>query len=187
MDNSDFMNKMAELQNDYYATNGKNTFFKKSQKVECANAVANAIDIQQLLRYTMFIVPNTNKVFFDYTVFKMYGNESNYKMVIDYVIALFCECTTTYGTYEAHVNLNTFTVSGCERHKNVIKLLMEECLRNETTFASVLTNFYIYYPPSALDTIHRITAPFIDPLVKSKIVVIPKGESEDRLKQLLSP
>lgn len=186
MNNTDFLNKMTELQNDYYETNGKNILFKKSQKVECANVVSNSFDIQQLLRYTMFIIPNTNKVYFDYTVFKMYGNHNNYKTVVDYAIALFCECTCKYGTYEIHINLNTFTVSACERHKDSIKLLMDECLRNETTFSTVLTIIYIYYPPHAIDTIQRIVSPFMDPLVRSKIVIIPKAESDNQLKMLLS-
>ena len=60
------INKIKEIQDDYYSKNKKNTIFKNKQKFECANTVCNVFTIEYLISQALYIIPNTNKIFFDY-------------------------------------------------------------------------------------------------------------------------
>jgi len=183
---NDFLKKIQELQGDYYSQNGKNKFFKKSQKNECAAIVSNNMDINQLVGATMYIVAGTNKVFFDYTVFKLYATPENYDLIIKNVLLLFQECIDKYGTYETHINLLSYTVSACERYKSIFPVLFDECFKKGTTFSEKLNKLYIYNTPSAMATIIQIMTPLVDPIVRPKIGYYSKAESEVALANLFT-
>ena len=77
---------IVNAQNQYYETHKKNTFFKKSQKFDCAESVCSQIPLEHLINQTCWIVPNENKVVFDYRPFKMYANPSNYIIIVDNIV-----------------------------------------------------------------------------------------------------
>jgi len=181
---NNFLEKIQQLQGEYYNKNGKNTIFKKSQKTECAAIISNSMDLQQLLNHTMYIIPNTNKVFFDYTVFKLYATPDNYNAIIDHVLCLFQICINNYGTYESHFNLLSYTVSACERYKSIFPVLFDACFKNGKTFSDKLDKLYIYNTPSCMASIIQIMTPLIDPIVRPKINFYTKSETEDKLKEL---
>lgn len=183
MENS-FLEKIQQLQGDYYNKNGKNAFYKKSQKTECAAAISNSVDLQQLINNTMYIIPNTNKVFFDYTVFKLYATPENYSTIVDCVLQLFQTCITIYGTYEAHFNLLSYTVSACERYKSIFPVLFDACFKKGKTFSDKLDKLFIYNTPACMATVIQIMTPLVDPIVRPKIGFYTKAESESVLKDL---
>ena len=82
-----------------------------------------------------------------------------------------------YDNYEVHVNLNTFSVSSCERYKEIIIKFCNACLNNSTKFSEKISKLYIYNIPTVFDTISKILNPFIDPLIYSKIVKYSKNET----------
>ena len=92
MDNNDLLKKIAELQGNYYSDNQKNIFFKKSQKNDCAASISKTLDTQTLLANTIYLINNTNRIYFDYNIFKTYANENNYELIIDRIITLFDCC-----------------------------------------------------------------------------------------------
>ena len=172
-----FMDKINELQNQYYSTHKKNTFFKNSQKKECAaNVVAN-LSLEDLLHRTAYIIPNTNIVYIDYPVLKTYAMETTYQVTMQYICSLFKCLIEKYGDYECHLNLLSYTVSACERHKGIFNYLFEECNKNNHIYTTMISKFIIYNTPNTMANVIQIMTPLINPLVKEKVVMFDKIES----------
>jgi hypothetical protein len=183
--NNDFLNKISALQNDFYSKNKKNTLFKAKQKEECATIVSSQLSLADLLEHTFFILPNTNKIFINYLVFKTFIEPSNYAAALNRILELTYYCISNYNSYEVHVNLDTFTISAAHRYKNIIQMYTEHCLHSETQFASILTGMYIYNTPNSIDSTISLLSPLIDASVKSKIHLRNKVESPMLLQELL--
>jgi hypothetical protein len=184
MEESDeILNKIDELKKHYYNENEKNTFFKKKQKMECANAISQNFDIQQLMNSTIFIFPNTNHVYFNYPLFKTYANIEMYTTIIGHALSVLNQCIETYGTFEMHVNLNTFSISAAERYYNAIRMFCEECLKNKKEYYKKITCMHIYHVPTVFDNISKLFDRFINPVIKSKIKKYTKEESEIVIRQ----
>ena len=94
-------------------------------------------------------------------------------------------CIHTFGDFECHINLNTFTITAANRYKQVIELFSDKCFKNETKYSTVLSKLYIYNSPGMIEAISRIFLHLIDPLVRSKIVLFNKSESGGKLNDLL--
>jgi hypothetical protein len=184
MDNS-FLSKVEHLKDEYYDKNGKNVIFKKSQKTDCAKEISNNIDIDLLINNTMFNVPNTNKIYFSYEMFKLYANHDNYEKIQKHLLDLVQICIYNYSNFELHMNINSFSVSACERHKKFVLSLTQQCLQEKKNYSYLLTKFYVYYTPNTVSNIIQIVTPFIDPVVRPKFVLYTKNESDDLLKKLL--
>jgi hypothetical protein len=187
MQNSDLMSQLNNFKEEYYNKNSKNIFFKKSQKMECAEHISNNFNILELLRLTAFIIPNTNFIFIDYLIFKMYANESNYDIIVDYIMQLFDSCINKYGDFVVHVNLDTFSVSAAERYKNIIIKFNKKCIENLNTEYSKKLNYWkIYNTPNVIETIKKILKTVIEPEVINKINLVSKKDSDAELKNLFS-
>ena len=185
-DDNDLLAQVNKFKDSYYSKNSKNTFFKKTQKADCAEQISQQFDINILLANTVYIVGDTNQVFFDYSVFKLYANESNYQQIVDYVLILFDIVIRKHGSYVTHVNIDTFTVSAAERYKKVIQTFNAACIRNtEFVYTQRLQSWHIYNPPSVIDMVHKILKPFIEPSVFHNARIISKEDSAARLSELL--
>ena len=68
-----FQKKITQLQNNYYKDNTKCVLFKSNQKIDCANTISNAFNKNELFSNTVYILSNTNQLYFDYTFFKTYA------------------------------------------------------------------------------------------------------------------
>jgi hypothetical protein len=181
------LDKIAELQNEYYSTSGKNLIFKSKQKQDCAAMVSGTIGLEKMLSNTVYVLPNTNKVYFDYTVFKLYANPSNYDSIIQTIIRTFDTCIDQYGDYESHMNLNTFTISALERYKPIIITFCKDFLKNNPKYIEKLARFNIYNTPSMIDMAIHVVRPFVNESVLKKVVFISKIESEKLISELLQP
>ena len=175
---NNLLNQIDDLNKKYYDKNAKNIFFKKQQKRECANYISQNVDIDILLRATIFIIPNTSHIYFDYTFLKTYATPDLYPRMIKFAITLFDECIQKYNMYEMHINLNTFTLSALERHYDVVRIFCEECLRAGQCYSEKLTKLHIYYIPSVFDKMSLLLDKFIHEEVKTKIVKYTKEESD---------
>jgi hypothetical protein len=183
----DLLAKLNQFKDDYYSENSKNLFFKKSQKQKIAQEISQQFDLNELICRTIYIVPNTASIYVDYTIFKHYANESNYPIVIQYIIQLIHHCIHIYGYYEIHSNLSSFTISAAERHKQIFYMFNETCLQNTSiNYSQSLRTWYIYHPPSVIDVIYKFFKTVTDPLALSKLVIIDKSESEERIRSLFS-
>jgi hypothetical protein len=183
---SEFTKKIEELTNQYYSDNKKNTFFKSNQKMECAATITNQIGIDELIQRTIYLIPNTNSVFMDYTMFKTYATPENYNKIIGYILSLFDYCIKNYEYYDAYVNLDSFTISAAERYKSIIGLFLNKCMTSDCQYSIKLKNMFICNTPNTFNNISKVLMPFIDPVVKEKIIVYDKKCSAELLNNLLS-
>jgi hypothetical protein len=183
---NDFNEKINNLTTKFYSENKKKTLFKSSQKFECAATITNSIGIDELIQRTIFIIPNTKTVFLDYTLFKTYATPDNYCKIINHILSLFKICIQHYGTYECHVNLDSFTVTAAQRYTDIINLFLNNCMipNTECEYSVLLTTMYIYNTPLTFQNISKILLPLIDPIVKKKIVFYDKATSQKKLPEL---
>ena len=178
------LNDIEKFKDVYYSENKKNVFFKKSQKMEVATHICAQFSLENLIQQTIKIIPDTNKIFIDYTLFKLFATPQNYKQIIDYVISCFSTCIQSYGEFECHINLNSFTITSAERYKHAIEMFCNDCLKSETRYGSVLSKMYIYHSPGMIERFTGIFVHLIDPLVRDKFVLYNKEESDVLIQKL---
>jgi hypothetical protein len=155
-------------------------FFKKDQKMDLANKVCTEFDITQLINKTIYIISGTNKIYVDYTIFKLYANPSIFEIIITHVQDLSMRLIQEYGVFECHLNIDTFTVTAAERYQNIIHMFCNQPL-DGFDYTDVMTNLFVYNVPSSIDVISKILLKFVDPTVKAKIVAYNKAETPAKL------
>jgi hypothetical protein len=180
------MEQIKQLQSNFYSNTEKNIFFKNNQKTQCATEISKQMNLQELFDETMYIIPDTNKVFFNYAVFKLYANPQNYEDIVLNVLKLFRECIQKYNSFEIHVDLKTFTISAATRYMILIQSFCNECLKSTTEFSVLATNLFIYNTPGMMDQISQMIKPFVHVNMRHKIVFFSKNDSSEKLDQLHS-
>ena len=185
MDN-EFLLKVERMKEDYYSSNKKNMFLKKTQKNDCATNITSQLDINVLIKNTVYSIPNTNKIFFSYPVFKLYANQEVYPFIIQKVIELIKQTVYVYGKYDFNLDLKTVTVSACERHLPIFHVLIDQCFKTGMVFSTLLEKLSIYNTPNAMDTIIMLVKPFMESNIYGKLVFYKKKESEELLNEFLS-
>lgn len=181
---NDLLEQINQYKNKYYTDNNKNMLFKSSQKNDCAKQISGTFDLQEMFKITFFIIPNTNHIFMDYTKFKLFANESIYNEIIDYILYLLDTCIQKYGNYTIHFNIHSMTVSALERYKKLLEMYNNKCLSKNGGYSNLIVSFFIYHPPSAIDLIYKVVKHVLQEAVKNKIVLVPKNESDEKMKLL---
>ena len=185
MENSvELFEQIHQLQQDYYEQNDKKRFFKKKQKIECASIISNAFDFQRLLNATVFIIPNTSHIFFDYPTFKTYAHPDIYQQIVSHAIQQIDHCIESYGSYEMHLNMNTFSVSAVNRYRECIMIYCNECMKNMEYYKKIV-NMHMYNVPTLFDSIAIVLDTFINPDIKSRIIQYSKSDSEIVIPKLM--
>ncbi len=176
--------EIKEKIKEYYNQNNKPMIFKSTHKNKCAESISMQFDIDTLLKQTIYMIPNANKVYIDYTIFKTYAHEGIYDKVVQHILSVFSECIHTFGSFEAHLNLKSFTMSAACRHANIIKLFCSVCLQSDTQFSTHIDKFIVYNTPSMIDGISKMFQPFINDRVRSRVQLISTADSENLLRIL---
>lgn len=179
--------KIQKVQMEYYAKNGKNMFFKKTQKNNCAEIVCSTMNLEDLIDETVWIIPNTNGVVIDYTIFKTYATIDNYGKIMDAIIEKFCDCIRDFDEYNVYVNILGFTVSSAERYKPVVELFYGKCFMGGQygVLMEKLNHMKILNAPSVMDSISAIYNAIISPVIKPKIEIYKKAESTEIMNRIL--
>ena len=175
---------MEKCKDQYYEGEKKNYFFKKGQKLDCAKKISETFPMEDILKTTVYIIPNTNKIIFNYTIFKLYANESVYNTVIQKVLELYEILINSHNGFEIHVILDTFTITAAERYKNVIKTFCELCTKSPINYTKYLQCMYIYYTPSMIESISVLLKPFLDPSLSERVIYYSKAESPALLEEI---
>jgi len=176
--------QMEKFKSDFLDSEGKNSFFKKSQKLDCAKKMSQTFNLQDMIQKTVFIVPGTNKIMFDYTIFKLYACPENYNEIIDYIIVLYDWLLIQYPTFEANIILDSFTISAADRYKGVIQLFCSKCMNTQTKYSNLTEKINIYYTPSMIESISTLLKPFIDKELGERIVLFSKADSPEIIQKL---
>jgi len=171
------LSDLEKFKNTYYKENKKCVIFKKSQKYDYAKHVTTKFDINILLQKTAYIIKGTNKIFINYPVFKQYAHPDNYELFVNYVQNLIPFIIDKWGTFECHVNINNFTVTAAERHKEVIRIFCSKCF--DISYTDHLNHIYVYNTSSTLDKISGILLHLVDTDTRKKIVLVNKNDSTE--------
>lgn len=183
--NPSFQDKIAKLQEDYYTTNTKHRFFKSSQKLDCATAICNEFDPILLFNKAIYIIPNTNRIYFDYPVFKTFANPDMFEPFVSYIYQLIYKIIQQYSQYEMHVNWQTYSVSAHKRYKDLYQVFLTKYENTDINFHDNLSNLYVYYTPTVIQLISNIMTQLLHPVILGKIILYNKTDSEELLHQLL--
>ena len=175
----EYLLKLQKTQSEFYKTQAKKMVFKQEQKKACANYVTTNGRIEDLIECTVFIVPNTNILFFDYPVFKTYGNPETSKPLYVHIIKVIETILSTYDTFEFHINLKTFSVSACHRYYSMIVCSVD----TNQIFTEKLSKLVIYNTPFIIDQITRLLYNTVKSFLHKTEYV--KEHSEERISQLL--
>lgn len=178
------LNKIISIQENFYTKNKKNNFFKKSQKIDCAKEICKKIDINEMIAESICVINQTNKIYIDYPIFKLYANPDNFDIIITHIIDTCRYLITYYKNFEVYINLQGLTVSAVERYKDIIKKYVSCCLNENTDFALLMTKLHILNSPSVIEMIVKIVKPMIDPNVVEKVCFYKKEESLQIIKNL---
>ena len=188
MNQTNISESMEKFKNNYYNEHNKNILFKKSQKLDCAIQLCHSPDfhLETAIKNTVYILPDSNRIFLNYEIFKYYGNPENYEEIVNYILSLILLCISKFESFEFHVNINSFTISAAQRYTPVIQLFMNKCIMNNTEFAKLLTKMIVYNTPTLMNDISRLLRPMIDPIVTSKITFYSKKETPNEIQNILT-
>jgi hypothetical protein len=176
----DLEREIEKTKSEFYSeSGGKNTFFKKQQKYDCAKQVVSKISLEVLLNRTCSIVENTNCVHIDYPLLKTYASPEIFETIADYIIMNFQTVKDKYGNLQIFLNFDGFTVSAAERYKSLIEVFCMKCFQRNTGFAPVVLQFVVYNSPNIMDAIKQIVMPFMEENVKAQLRVVSKKDSDE--------
>ena len=176
MNEDDILQKINSAKEQFYSGTPKNTFFKKQQKFDLADKITEQFDIRVLMERAIYFIPRTNKLYLDYPVMKLFVNPNNYMYLIQYTQSLLPNCIQQHGSFECHLNLDTFTATAAERHKNLVQMFCEYDDGN-TDYTDYLTKMIVLNTPTSIDVIAKILMKVIEPEIKAKIVLTKKEKS----------
>lgn len=175
-----FITKVENAKRDYYALHPKNVFQKNQQKIDCAKHVSNACNLNAMIERTIFIIPNTNYIFYDYLVFKLYATEDTYTVLYEHMIKLIQIILAKYDNFELHINLKTFSISACQRYY----VFICSTLNQNKTYLNKMNRIIIYYTPRFIDSITQLLYASVKDILHK--VVYVKESSEEDIQKLLS-
>jgi len=182
--NLDLIESINKKREEYYETNRKNTIFKKDQKHQVAEVVQNNFDLTKLLESTVYSIGDSNKIFFNYLLFKTFIHPGIYPIAINHILSLFSKAIEQYGAFEVHLNLETFSMSAAHRYGDIIKMFCGQCLQARTKYSAHLDKLYIYNTPNMIQSISKLFNSMINENVKDRITLVAKEESKDLISKL---
>lgn len=177
-DRINYYTEMQKTKDKFYESHKKHTVFKNTQKLQCAQHVSDQLDLNKMIQCTAFIVPNTNVIYYNYMVFKTYGNDNNHLIVYDYVVNLISRILEEYKTFEFHINLKSFTISACQRYYNMICSSFDD----NKFFTEKMSKMVVYHTPNIVDQLTKLLYNSIKDVIH-KVEYCHK-ESEERIKVL---
>lgn len=180
----DIASRVNQFKADYYVKNKKNTVFKEKQKAELAVLISQNFNLEELIEATIRILDNTNIVFIDYTLFKIFVNEPLYDTMVINILQKFDVVIEQYGNFQCYINIDGFTITAAQRYQHLISHFCNKCVEINSTHTESLQSFKIYNPPSIMEPIRKILAPFVHKDIKHKIEIVSKENSESELKKL---
>uniref|UniRef100_A0A6C0DR69 CRAL-TRIO domain-containing protein n=1 Tax=viral metagenome TaxID=1070528 RepID=A0A6C0DR69_9ZZZZ len=159
------------------------SFYSKDKQRQM---IQEKIHFERLLQSSIYNIPTTNHIFIDYPILKLFANPNNYPLIVDNIISNINANIVTYDIFNIHININTFSVTACQRFLPIIRLFLEKCAYYNTAFSEKIGKLYIYNTPSSISNISNMLQPFIFPDLRKNIVLHDKQHSPELLSQLFS-
>lgn len=181
---NEIVNKIHQIRQDVKNDN-PNYFFSLSNKEKQYQAVQKNIQFDQLLQASLHIIRD-NHILVDFSILKLFANDSNYDTIIQHLIDNMIFVLDRFPTTVFHLNLNTISVTSCQRLKPLIQLFSERSTLYNKDFSEKTEKIYVYYTPSVISQIIQLIKPCINPVLHGRYVFYQKSESADLFQQLYS-
>lgn len=179
--------ELIKIQSDFYSSQPKNLFLKKSQKSECADFVTTQLCLDELIHHTIYVIPNTKTIYMDYPVFKCYATSTNYEKIVSHILKLIDQLICNHNEFNIHVNLSSFTLTAAERYSQMLQLFCETiCKKTNTNFkyTDYMKKMHIYNTPNTIHLITPLLSRFINDSISDKIAYFSKEQSVDTLRNI---
>lgn len=179
--------ELIKIQSDFYSSQPKNLFLKKSQKSECADFVTTQLCLDELIHHTIYVIPNTKIIYMDYPVFKCYATSTNYEKIVSHILKLIDQLICNHNEFNIHVNLSSFTLTAAERYSQMLQLFCETiCKKTNTNFkyTDYMKKMHIYNTPNTIHLITPLLSRFINDSISDKIAYFSKEQSVDTLRNI---
>lgn len=129
-----------------------------------------------------------NDVYIDYPYFKniiSINNDDNNILIIDKLFNIIEDCIKKDKNYNIHLNLESFTITSLEKHKNIIELFLRK-IENKI-YINLLNNIFIYNTPKSLTHLYNIMNWLINEtqFIKNKTVLYNKKDSAFFIKKII--
>lgn len=168
----DLLDKIQKAKQEYYSEHQKNIVFKNNQKIDCASHVVKQIDPN--LVYAQIISIQENRIVINYPLFKLVANPTIYLDLANRIFRVTGEILKTYKNYDVYINLQSISMSAFERYADFVKVVSAEGLKNGNNFLKSLGKVYLDNSPSFAETGYKMIQSFLDPIIKERIIIIPK-------------
>ena len=145
--------------------------------------IVTSVNAKPVEAMVIFVFDN-NKIFIDYSIFKMFANPNNYHDISLFLARIINDCIHKYKQIEIHINLDTLSISAVERHRSIILNFAEHGQNNK--YDKYLTKLELYNTPSFITTTTSILNSFISSNVKQMVKFYKKEESEMLLKTIFA-
>jgi hypothetical protein len=181
-----FNEELNQKQQEFYASNPKNMFLKKKQKIECARLINSQYNLEELITKSIYNIENTNSIFVDYEILKIFLTDDNTNSIVGYFMFLIEQNIKKYGEFNMHINLNSLTISGVERYKLFVIEFCNKSMASEYPLIEIMNTLYVYNTPNVMENIVKILKPFLNELIHKKVIYHTKHDSPQLIEQLLS-
>jgi hypothetical protein len=179
------MNELEQFKSTYYSDNKKCAVFKAQQKHDLAAKICSEFGQRDLFAKSVYPIRDTNKVYIDYPIFKMFVNPSNYQDFVLFCQSVFNRAIQEHGSFECHVNLDGLTISAVERHQRLIEMFCTDPKeRGGIEYTNYLIKVCIYNTPSIIDNIMNFLKRLLEPDIMKRLVKYTKGETPYQLSLL---
>ena len=164
----DLQEQLESYKNQFYSDKKKNNFFKSKQKLDCATAISKKIPIEQLLTNSIYIVPDSNYIYIDYPIIKLFLCPDVYDHVSDHMLKLNQIVVASYGHFNIRVDLKSFTITAAQRYNDLIQKFCKLYLNNEG-HSNNIRKIQIYNRPTVMEVLINMFSSFISKESRDKI------------------
>lgn len=155
---------------------------KKTNKQHFKAIILNDFELNFLLNQSFLI--KDEKILVKYTIIKNYANEQTFDKIIQHLLVKIRNIIQSYGKFEMHINLESYSITSHERIKNIYPKLFKACEHDNVLFSEKLVFLNVYNCPIILRTLNSFFSPFINPVANEKIALYNKIDSTEMLLKL---
>jgi hypothetical protein len=146
--------------------------------------LTGVLQFKMLVSNTIFILPNTNAIYINYSMFSTFAIPSKYDVMVFHFFNLINEVLKEFSTYQLHINLKTFTITAIEKYHNLIFLIYKKGFYD--AYINYIEAICVYHCPSVFETLKNV---FITIFNIKEYTMEPmlysKKESDELIHQLL--
>ena len=155
---SELENQLAKFREEYYNKNKKKTFFKKTQKNDCAEKITQQFSLNELLEESIFTKEHV--IFCNYPVIKTFLHPNIYESIMNYIDTHLNFLLENFTVIDINIDMKSFTITAAQRYNDLIQCFCKKYLQNEF-FIQRIHAIYIVNIPSIIEVLRKMFSSFM--------------------------